>query len=461
MRRFESLCLVLGVAVVGCASLLGPKRPSYAEQVAGPENCFRSYLTPVRGVNAGATSAIATWYAALTPQIVSELAKDADRSEFADRVMEHAKAAGVPEADFLRGEHPDPVRACGVIWNHEDIGTYRFDNAASAARSVLRRDAFAACAQEFDELAPKLAALAQQTKQELAALGPSASPYAAWAVYHRAMAAQHALVPISERNPTPVFAYAGAPYFAYTDMLTRFANTPVAFVPDHWLGEVSPFPEYAPRLVLPFDAPTDDAKLLFCAQKLHAHGPLFSDFTPEQIETLFERFDRKPLEASMPTMRLSDFAPGKVVDKKMAGGNENRRIYQRPVSSVAVRDGRGTVELTTVEHLQIRYECKRAVRVTDQKDKSALITREEVCKTDDRVVTNKLTLAVEGLPPDLGLKVGDELTFFAERTSNDEKHGAKPNAKGQTSFSTTTATAKLLFLAQVRRGGTILFPAQQ
>jgi hypothetical protein len=458
MRRIESLCILLGVAVVGCASLLGPKRPSYAEQKAGPENCFRSYLMPARGVNAGATSAIATWYAALTPQIVETLAENANRSEFGDRVMAHAIAAGVPEADFLRGAHPDPVRACGVIWNHEDIGTYRFDNAASAARSVLRRAAFAACAREFDELAPKLAALAAETKQQLGTLTGEANPYLAWQVYHRAMTAQRALVPRKRPDDVPVFAYAGAPYVAFTDMMQRFANTPNAYLIAHWLGEVSPFPEYAHALVQPLQAPTDEDKLLYCALKLRERGPIFSDFSPEEAEKRFLHFDRTPLAAAAPTMRFSDFHPGKVVDKKMDGG-DNFRIYQRPVTAVALKDGRGSVELTTVEHQQLRYDCKRVVRVTEQKDKSAIIAREEQCKIDDRVITNKLTLEVSSLPPGITLEPGDEVVFFAERTSNDQRNGSKPTAKGSASFYTTTATAKLMFLAQVRRGGALVFPA--
>ena len=82
----------------------------------------------------------------------------------------------------------------------------------------------------------------------------------------------------------------------------------------------------------------------------------------------------------------------------------------------------------------------------------------DVCKFDDNVRTNKLTLTVDELPKGVGLNTGDEIMFFAERTSNEVKDSGKATATGRASTRNITQTAKLLFIAQIRRGGVVVFP---
>jgi hypothetical protein len=472
---YRSISLLAVVASSGCAGLLTEgSGPSAAERDAGPAKCFRSYLLGASRPNPGASAKVAAWYASLTPKTVVELAEGADASEFQDRVMRHAVAAGVGEGEFLRGSHPDPVDACGVAWNHEDVGAYRFQNAASAAKSVLRRDAFAACAREFDELAPKLAALAKNTRQALAALPSDANPYDAWSTYHRAMSEQRAILPLTEGKPLPVLAYAGAPYVAFTDMFSRFGAGPLAFLEYHWLGGAWPFPDDAQRFIQPLETPTDDAKLLYCARKLRAQGPLYSDFSEEDISKIFAPFDGQAWLDAQPTkgakhdtgtmhIAENDLRPGLVVDHDMGGkegpDKEKFRLYQRTITVTALKDGKGTVELTQVEKLRRSYDCKAIAKVTRNKDGSATVEPGEVCKYDDTVVTSSLTLSVDLLPAGLRLAAGDEILFFAERTAKDERTGSKPSAAGLASFRTTSAAAKLLFLARARRGSTVVYPS--
>lgn len=472
---YRSMSLLAVVSASGCAGLLAEgSSASNADRAAGPAKCFRSYLQGASRPNPGANAKVAAWYASLTPKTVIELADGADRQEFQDRVMKHAVAAGVGEGDFLQGSHPDPVAACGVSWNQEDVGDYRFQNAASAAKSVLRRDAFAACAREFDELAPKLGALAKKTKQTLATLPADANPYDVWSTYHRAMAEQRAILPLTEGKPLPVYAYAGAPYVAFTDMFTRFGAGPLAFLEYHWLGGAWPFPDDAQRFIQPLETPTDDDKLLYCARKLRAQGPLYSEFSEEDIAKIFAPFDGQAWLDARPTkgakhdadamhIAENDLRPGVVVDHDMGGKDgpdkEKFRLYQRTVTATALKDGKGTIELTQVEKLRRSYDCKAIAKVTRNKDGSATVEPGEVCKYDDTLVTSSLTLSVDLLPPGLRLAVGDELLFFAERTAKDERTGSKPSSAGLASFRTTTAAAKLLFLARARRGATVVYPS--
>lgn len=471
----RSLSLLAAVSFSGCGGLLGQgNTASPAEQAAGPAKCFRSYLLTPSRPNPEASPAVAKWYASLTPKAVMELADGADPQEFQQRVMDHAIAAGVGEGEFLRGAHPDPVAACGVGWNHEDVGNYRLQNAASAAKSVLRRDAFAACAKEFDELAPKLGALAKKTRLALAALPSGADPYDVWSTYHRAMAEQRAILPIEAGKPLPVFAYAGAPHVAYTDMITRFAGGPLAILGYHWLGGAWPFPDDAQRFVEPLETPTENDKLVYCARKLRARGPLFSDFSEEDIATIFAPFDGQAWLDAQPT-RGEKFGPGSmhIAENDLAAGHamdhdvggvtgpdkEKLRLYQRTITATALKDGKGTVTLTQVENLRRSYDCKATAKVTRNKDGSATVEPGESCKYDDTVVTSALTLSVDALPAGVRLNPGDELLFFAERTAKDERSGSKPSPAGLASFRTTTAAAKLLFVVRVRRGAAVVFPS--
>ena len=469
------LTLTTALSLTGCMKMLGIREPvPYAEQVAGPEKCFRSYLFPANGAHPGAHPAVARWYASLTPAIVQGLAKDATSGEFSDRVMAHAQAAGVHEGNFLSGTHPDPVSACGVSWNSEDVGTYRFDNAASAARSVVRRDAFATCAKQFDTIAPKLFALSKATSGELAALPRDADPYQMWSAYHRAMAAQRAILPIVEGEHLPVFAYAGAPYVAFTDMITRFSNTPYAFLAYHWMGGVSPFPDDAQHHIQPLDSVTDETKLHYCALTMRAQGPLMSAFSSEDIDKIFPPFDGQAWLDSQPTqgesylrgtvhLAADDLRAGKTMDHDMGGktgGDKDKfRLFQRIITNTALKNGKGTVELTKVEKLQRSYDCKNIAKLTPGQDGSATIEHLQVCKFDDTLLTNKLTLAVDTLPAGFSLNTGDEIIFFAKRTASDENRGSKPSARGMTSFRTITQQADLLFVAQIRRGAKVVYPA--
>lgn len=457
--------------------MLGYHEPvSYKDQVAGPELCFRSYLDAPKAPNPKASPSVANWYAKLKPEVVKELAADAKANDFGDRVMAHAVAAGVPEGDFLKGAHPDPVAACGVAWNHEDVGNYRFNNAASAAKSVLRRAAFAECAREFDELGPKMAKLARETQEELRALPRDADPYAVWSTYHRAMAAHQQIMPIKNPNNPPVFGYAGAPYVVFTDMITRFAKTPMEFLNYHWLAGISPLPDTAPKNVKPLEKPTENDKLLYCAQKLHEQGPLYSDFSAEKIAEMFHEFDGEAWLEAQPSggvpykralhIDADDMRPGRMMDRPAGGQGdkpdaekETFRLYQRAVTAATVKDGKGSVELTNIEKKRFTYDCKEVVKVKRENDGSATISRENVCKIDDATMTDKLTLLVDGLPKTISLEKGDELIFFAKRTAKEMQEGGKPSKEGRTSFRTTTATAELVFLAAVRRGEQLVFPA--
>lgn len=481
-RSYSSLAsalIALAVSATGCANLLGIRTPpSYADQVAGPERCFRSYLlSPTggpRALNPNAAPSVAKWYATLTPADVLAMATDATRQTFQDRAMKSALAAGVPEGDLLRGEHPDPSRPCGVLWNVEDVGDYRFQNAASVAESVVRRDAFATCAKEFDELAPRLSALAQRTKKALADLGPTANPYDVWLTYHRVIAAQNDLLPIKEGAAPPVFAYAGAPYIAFTDMITRFAGSPFSFLAYHSLAGVSPFIDNAERFIQPLEAPNDDDKLLYCAQKLRNQGMVYSDFSDEDITKIFKPFDGEAWLDSQPTQGESykrgtvhidanDLRADVMIDHAMGGKSgadeEKFRLIQRKITATALREGKGTVELTNVTKAHVPYDCKRVAKITtDKKAQTATVEHLDVCKFDDNVRTDKLTLTVDELPKGVGLNTGDEIMFFAERTSNEVKDSGKPTATGRASTRNITQTAKLLFIAQIRRGGVVVFP---
>jgi len=478
----QTLVVVLALPLVGCAELMGMlEQPvSHKTPAAEREECFRSYLLAApQPPNPNATRSVAAWYARLTPAIVEKLAGDANTNDFGDRVMAHAIEAGVPEGDFLTGEHPDPVPACRNSWSHEDIADYRFRNAASAAMSVARRAAFAACAREFDESAPKVSKLAQQTIQELRDLPRGASPYAAWSTYHRAMAAHRLLMPAKNPNNPQGFAFAGTPYVVFTDMITRFANTPMSFLNYHWLGDVSPLPDSAPHNVHPFDAPTENDKLRYCAYKLREDGPLYSAFSFEDIGKTFPKFNGQAWLDAQPTTGESydrgalhfgqdDLRPGLTRDRAAGGQGdksddekEKFRLYQRAITSVALKDGKGTVELTIVNEERVRYDCKQVVRLKRETEDTATMTREEVCKIEDTVVTDKLTLGVDGLPPGVSLEKGDDIVFFARRTAKDYRDGGKPSNQGRTSFRTTTATADLVFLAAVRRGSNVVFPASK
>jgi hypothetical protein len=293
------------------------------------------------------------------------------------------------------------------------------------------------------------------------------------------MAAHRLLMPVKDPNDPPVFAYAGAPYVVFTDMIARFASTPMAFLNYHWLGGVSPLPDTAPLHVHPLDAPTDDDKLLYCAHKLRNEGPVYSDFKAEDIARLFHKFDGQAWLDAQPTtgesyrrgaLRIdrSDLRPGKTMDRAAGGqgdkadaDKESFRLYQRTITSAALKDGKGTVELTIVDNLRASYDCKEVVRIKRETGDSATMTRDNVCKYEDTVVTDKLTLGVDALPPGVSLEKGDELIFFARRTAKDYRDGGKPSKDGRTSFRTTTATADLVFLAEVRRGPHVVFPASK
>lgn len=124
-----------------------------------------------------------------------------------------------------------------------------------------------------------------------------------------------------------------------------------------------------------------------------------------------------------------------------------------------MREGKGTVEFTSVSKTHAPYDCKNVAKITtDKKSQTATIEHVDVCKFDDHVRTDKLTLTVDELPKGVGLNTGDEVMFFAERTSNDVKDNAKPTATGRASARNITQTAKLLFIAQIRRGGGVAFP---
>ncbi|MDI1447928.1 hypothetical protein [Polyangium sp. 6x1] len=484
----QTLVLVLALPLVGCAELKG-----LLEEPASPQDratelkqCFRSYLRGPQLPNPRAPRSVADWYVHLKPEVVKKLADDAHvdslgsrSSDFADRVMAQAIEAGVPEGDFLKGEHPDPEPACGTSWSHEDIGDYRFRNAASAALSVGRRAAFAACAREFDEFAPKVSKLAQQTAQELRDLPRGATHYEAWSLYRRAMAAHRQLMPIKDPDNTPVFAYAGTPYVVFTDMIARFANTPMSFLNYHWLGSVSPLPDNAVRHVQPLDAPTENDKLSYCARRLQREDTMYTPFTDEEISTFFPQFDGQAWLDAQPTTNGEpyksalhidprDLRPGQTMDRAAGGQGdksdaeqENFRLYLRTITSTALKDGKGTVELTIVENRRFTYDCKEVVKIKRESSDTATMTRENVCKFDDSVATDKLTLRVDVLPAGISLEKGDELVFFARRTAKDRQDGEKPSREGRKSFITTTATADLVFLAEVRRGPHVVFPASK
>lgn len=183
-RRPSAVLLLVAIAQLGCAGLLGVKKPLTGEQInTAIERCFRSYADGPQPPNPRATPAIRAWYASLTPAIVATFDDD---GAFNDGAMAHAIAAGVPEADFLSGQNPDPSPDCGLGWSHDDVGDHRFSNAGQAARSVVWRSAFAQCATQFDALWPALRAANDDAAEALAALPPSAEPDAVWGLYHRA-----------------------------------------------------------------------------------------------------------------------------------------------------------------------------------------------------------------------------------------------------------------------------------
>ncbi|MEZ4401407.1 MAG: hypothetical protein R3B06_15385 [Kofleriaceae bacterium] len=459
--------------LAGCAQLLGVKpAPTAAQLAAAPEACFRSFVGPAQPPNARADGAVRAWYASLTPKVVGKLLAAGSPSEQGERVMAHAVAAGVSEAAFLRGEHPDPTPACGLGWRHEDVGDARFSNALAAARSVRYRAAFATCAATFDALWPRLATAAAEAARELAALPADADVYRVWSTYHRLMAAHAAAFPTAEERSDrpPVFAATGTPYLVWKDLMQRFGGGDHWYLAAHWLGGVSPVPDDAARLVQPIDASMEDARINYCAQAIPVEA---SPLVVEDVRRLSKKFDGVAWLEELPgavttSVHINpiDLSPEKaaasLMDRPSGRTKDDKatfRLYARTVSALKLTQGRGTIELTTVEPKRYLYACKGVVKIKQETEDTASITHEDQCKADHKLVTETFTLAVDALPPDVALAVGDRLVFYANRTATDTKTGSKPTKTGATSFSTTTTTADLVFLAQVQRGGAVVFPA--
>ncbi len=465
--------MALALPLTGCAQLLGVKPPVTAAQIeAAPEACFRSFAGPPQPPNPRAHEAVRAWYASLTPATVEKLLDGGTRSEGQDRVMAHAIAAGVPEAAFLAGEHPDPTPACGLGWGHDDVGDTRFGNALSAARSVVQRAEFKECAARFDAAWPAFSTAAADAARELAALPPGADAYQAWTTYHRLMAAHAAAIPHGNDGggEAAVLAATGTPFVVWSDLMQRFGTSEHWYLAAHWLGGVTPVPEDAARRVQPIAASIDEARISYCAQAI---GESVSPLRPSDVARLARTFDGVAWLEGLPggvktnvSINAGDLGPttggASLMDRpsgRSEADEETFRLYVRTASAVKLKQGRGTIELSTVEKKRYVYGCKDAVKVKQEGDGTATLTREEQCKSDDKLVTSTFTLAVDRMPPDVTIAVGDRLVFYANRTSTDTKDGSKPTKTGATSFSTTTTTADLVFLAQVQRDGEVVFPA--
>ena len=466
------LCLAAAVSLIpiaGCASLLGIKPvPTAAEWKAAPTTCFRSYAAPARPPNPRATPAIRAWYAALTPAVVKRFADGASYPELGDRAMAHAIAAGVPESDFLEGTSPDPEPACGIAWSHEDVGTNRFQNAASAAASVTRRATFATCSTAFDALWPRLSTLSADAERAVREL-PGADPDAAWALYHRLMAQQAQIIPV-EGDGLPVFAYTGAPYVVFTDLMTRFPGTAGWFLASHWLGGVSPLPDAAERVVRPLPPSAEAARFDYCAQVADREGPLASSLSSDDVEELSPPFDGQAWLDALPTpatvdvhLGADDFRGGRVIDRasgRTKSDEETFRLYRRPITALHLKGGAGTIELTTVDEMRQAYDCKRVVKVKQETSDTASISHEEKCKTNVATTTDRLTLTVAALPPGVTLAVGDQLVFYANRTATGSEQSKRDTRTGVASTQTITSAAELVFLAQVQRDATAIYPVR-
>lgn len=466
-------CLAAAVSllpIAGCASLLGIKPvPTAAEWKAAPTTCFRSYATPASSPNPKATPAIRAWYQSLTPAIVNRLADGVSYTELGDRAIAHAVEAGVPESDFLEGESPDPERACGLSWSHEDIGNNRHANAASAAASVTRRAAFTACAAEFDALWPRLSTLAADAERSVREL-PGADPDAAWALYHRLMTQQAQIIPVDGDGDVPVFAYTGAPYVVFTDLMTRFPGTAAWFLASHWLGGVSPLPDAAERAVRPLPPSAEAARFDYCAQVAERQGALASPLSPDDVEQLSPTFDGAAWLEALPTpatvdvhLGADDFRGGRVIDRasgRSKTDEETFRLYRRPITALRLDRGAGTIELTTVDEVRQAYDCKRVVKVKQESSDTASISHEEKCKTNVATTTDRLTLAVTALPAGVTLAVGDQLVFYANRTATSSEQSKRDTRTGTASTRTITSAAELVFLAQVQRDAAVIYPAR-
>lgn len=465
-RGLAALAALVALPLAGCAGLLAQHTLTTAEIDAAREQCFYAYAEPATAPNPRANAAVRRWYASLTPAIVDKLTAGGSIPEIQNRIMKHATAAGVGEGDFLDGQHPDPAPACQLGWSHTDDGDNRFANARMAVMSLRWRNAFAACSARFDAVWPQLRAAADRASVALDQLPASADVYEVWSAYHRAMAEHAAAVPDDpEARSAPVFAQVGTPYIVLMDLVRRFAGTDHWFLAQQWIGGVSPLPDGARELVQPAEAMVADARFHYCAQVMQTDSPL----STEQVERLTRKFDNQAWLEEQPDGRAlhkqwsaRDLGPGRFVDWGAGRRSEDKetfRLYSRPVSALHLTRGAGTVELSRTETKKYRFDCKDVIKVEHEADGSSSISRDDKCKIDTRTETDALTLKVDRLPAGLSLAVGDQLTFYARRTGSDHADGGKPTGAGRTSFSSDIATADLVFVAQVRRGDTVIFPA--
>ncbi len=464
--------LIRGVASIGSGGSSGPEY-SEAEYAAAPLECYQSYRQPVTGVSPHANADVARWYASLTPAIVESFAVDATYDEFTQRAVEHAVAAGLSEDALLDGGHPDPVRACGAGWRNGANGARSYEatrNAGSAARSIAMRAAYQSCAADFEALTPKVAALATQTAAQLAAIPAAASPDAAWAVYHQAMAAHRTLLgrPTEpDRDEDRVFgtdgmAFAGTPYVVFTDMLTRFAGKPAAFLLRATrLAALPPDPELYVRSL----EPMDEARDVYCLRQMAAKGSLYEPDVEE--DGTFDLHDGRawlaahPAEAAAYTGRHFDAheLPSVVTDDIVNDDDEDLRLFQRPISKLALRGGAGTIEFSNTETREQAYECAEVLKVKHGRDGATARWVEECAKQRTIKTVDTFTLAVAALPPGLELKVGDSVLFFARRTKHDSRRDEMASKRGERITDTTTVAADLLHIARVWRGDRSIYPA--
>lgn len=464
--------LIRGVAGLGSGGSSGPEY-SEAEYAAAPLECFRSYRQPVSGVSPHANANVARWYASLTPAIVDSFAVDATYDDFTQRAVEHAVAAGLTEDDLLDGGHPDPVRACGAGWRNGANGARSYEatrNAGAAAASIAMRAAYQSCAAEFEAQAPKVAALATQTAAQLAAIPADASPDAAWVVYHQAMAAHRTLIgrPIEPtREDGLVFgnagmAYAGTPYVVFTDMLTRFAGKPAGFLLRAMrLAALPSDPELYVRSL----EPMDEARDVYCLRQMEAKGSVYA--APIEEEGNFELHDGRAWLAAHPAAAaayagrhfdLRDI-PAAVTDDIVNDDDETLRLYQRPISKLALRGGSGTIEFSNTERREQDYECAEVLKVTHSREGASARWVEECAKHRTMTTVDSFTLSVGALPSGLELKVGDSVLFFARRTKHDARRDEKATKRGESITDTTTTAAELLHVARVWRGDAAIYPA--
>lgn len=465
-RRLALAALAVALPLAGCAGMLGQRPLTSAELDAAREQCFYAYAEPVTAPNPRASAAVRGWYASLTPATVEKLTASGSIPEVQDRIMKHATGAGVGEGDFLTGEHPDPSPACRLGWSHRDDGDNRFANARMAVMSLRWRHAFARCSAQFDGLWPQLRAAAERASVALDQLPAGADVYEVWSAYHRAMAEHAAALPAEgEARSASVFAHVGAPYVVLMDLVRRYAGTDHWYLAEQWIGGVSPLPDGARGQVQPLDAMVADARFNYCARVMQTDSPLL----PEQVERLTRKFDNQAWLDEQAERRAlhkqwsdSDFGSGRFVDWPAGRDGDDKetfRLYTRPISALHLTRGAGTIELSRTETKRYKFDCKDVIKVEHEADGSSSISRDDKCKIDVRTETNALTVKVDRLPAGLSLAVGDQLVFYARRTKAEHTDGGKPTSTGRTSFSSDVGAADLVFLAQVRRGDAVVFPA--